>query len=128
MLILSFADQGITPAKMILDNAQYRGEMNSQQRAEWTKQRDQYTRPKHLIPRIIQRFKTKLSDSQPMALFRDKFWYRTDGMSRPLPTLLWMANDRSKLNPWLDNLSIVGLFLASVMMATGSANVLLIVV
>lgn len=60
-----------------------------------------------------------------MTMFRDKFWYRTDTMDRPLPTLLWFA-DRSKLNTWMDSLAIVGLFLASIMLATGSANTLLI--
>jgi len=56
----------------------------------------------------------------------EHFWHRTDRMNRPLPTLLWFARDRNQLNSWLDNLANVGLFLSTIMLATGSANVLLI--
>lgn len=47
-------------------------------------------------------------------------------MDRPLLTLLWLADNRSKLNPWLDNLANIGLFLSTIMLATGSANAVLI--
>ena len=120
------SDRGITPARKILDNAQKRGEAKSKQRKEWVQQRNNYAKAKHLLPRLLNRCKCSLSDSVLITSFRDKFWYRTDGNGRPLPTLLWLARDRSKLNPWLDNLSEIGLFLALIMLATGSANVPLI--
>jgi hypothetical protein len=119
-------DRGITPARKYLDNAQRRGEQSSERRKEWVKQRDKYSQPKYMLPRLIQKCKTIFSDSRICTIFRDKFWYRTDQMGRPLPTLLWFAKDRSNLNPWLDNLASTGLFLATVMLATGSANVLLL--
>jgi len=118
-------DRGITPARRVLENAQNRGEFKSQRRKEWIKQRHQYTpsRSKHFVSNIIQTIKMTVSDCHIFTLFRDKFWYRTDGMDRPLPTLLWFAKDRSNLNPWLRNLANMGLFLATIMFATGSANV-----
>ena len=122
----SVTDRGITPARKILDNAQTRGEAKSRQRKEWVKQRNKYAKAKHLVPRLVNKCKNSFSDSVLITFFRDKFWYRTDGNGRPLPTLLWLARDRSSLNPWLDTLSGIGLFLASIMLATGSANVPLI--
>ena len=47
-------------------------------------------------------------------------------MNRPLPTLLWFAHDYNNLNPWLDGLADAVLFLSVIMLATGSAHVLLL--
>ena len=65
-------------------------------------------------------------DSHLADLFRDKFWYRTDRADRPLPCLLWLAKDRTNLNPWLDGLANGGLMLSAIMLATGSANAFLL--
>ena len=122
------SDRGITPARLVLDNAEKRGRIKSQQRKEWIEQRDQYasSRSKHLFSRIIKRGKTKISDYPLVTFFRDQFWYRTDGTNRPLLTLLWFAKDRSNLNSWLDSHANAGLFLSALLLATGSANALLI--
>lgn len=118
-------DRGITPAKRILDEAQKVGEVRSARRKEWVKQRAKYDNGSGANKTILE-LKNKFSDSKIAELFRDKFWYRQDRAGRPLPTLLWLARDRDNLNPWLDCLANVGLFLSTVMLASGSANVFLL--
>jgi len=115
-------DRGITPARKILDAAEARGKSKSDRRKEWIEERKQYSTPNN----ILDRCKNIILDSAPMNVFRDKFWHRSDRMDRPLVTLLWLARDRNNLNPWLDRLANVGLFLSTVMLATGSANFFLI--
>jgi len=116
-------DRGIVPARKILNAAERRGEAKSARRREWLEERKGYSS----VPNdFLSKCKNKVLDSPLAEAFREKFWHRTDGMDRPLPTLLWLARDRSKLNPWLDGLANVGLFLSALMLATGSANVLLI--
>jgi len=115
-------DNGILPARNVLDIAEHRAKNKARRRKEWVEERKAYTSP----TTIVERYKNNFLDSKAMDLFREKFWYRTDGMERPLPTLLWLANDRNKLNPWLDGLANIGLFLSTIMLATGSANALLI--
>lgn len=56
----------------------------------------------------------------------EKFWHRTDKMDRPLLSLLWLAPNRNKLNPWLTNLANIGIILSLIMLCTGSANVFLL--
>ena len=113
---------GITPARYVLNNAQSRGEARSQRRKAWVNERAQYNSTQSAS--FLSWMSTKLSDSTMATVFRDKFWYRTDGMERPLPTLLWFARDRNKLNHWLDGLANIGLFLSAIMLGTGSASVL----
>ncbi|KAL9179644.1 hypothetical protein ACHAXT_008934 [Thalassiosira profunda] len=115
-------DRGITPARNVLNGAQKRGEIKSARRREWIAERNGYASSHSVWAKC----KNKLMDSKPADLFRDKFWFRTDRMDRPLPTLLWLAKDRKNLNPWLDGLANVGLFLSTIMLATGAANVPLI--
>lgn len=120
------SDKGITPARKVLDNAEKRGALKSQQRKDWIQQRDRYTTSQsthNILSRLLNICRTKLSDFHLVTKFRDEFWYKSDGMNRPLPTLLWFAKDRSNLNPWLDGLANTGLFLSTIMLATGSANV-----
>ena len=129
-------DRGITPARKILDDAQQRGEVKSARRKQWLAERANYSTQSSssrskggdiasLFTRFISKCITNFSDSFLVYTLRDKFWYRTDRMDRPLPTLLWFAPDRNNLNPWLDGLANSGLFLSSIMLSTGSSNVLL---
>lgn len=115
-------DRGITPARNILNAAEQRGEAKSTRRKEWLEDRKKYTSSNDFIDKC----KNKVLDSTPANIFRDKFWNRTDRMDRPIISLLWLARDRNNLNPWLDGLANVGLFLSTIMLATGSANALLI--
>jgi len=113
-------DNGITPARNALNEAERRGEIKCKRRREWLEERKKYTSS----PNTLDKIKNYILDSKPANIIRDKFWHRTDRMERPLPTLLWFARDRNKLNHWLDGLANVGLFLSAIMLATGSANVL----
>lgn len=112
-------DRGIAPARNVLDDSQKRQEVRSARRKEWAQERKNYSQKGSW-------WMNKVADSRIADLFRDKFWFRTDRADRPLPCLLWLANDRSNLNPWLDFLANSGLLLSTIMLATGSANALLI--
>lgn len=116
-------DRGITPARHVLDTAQRRGEAKSARRREWLEERKHYSGQNSTSLNFFVRCKHRISDSAPAEAFRDKFWHRADRMDRPLLTLLWFARDRSQLNPWLDGLANAGLFLSTLVLATGSANV-----
>eukprot|EP00585_Thalassiosira_rotula_P004627 CAMPEP_0196135298 /NCGR_PEP_ID=MMETSP0910-20130528/3988_1 /TAXON_ID=49265 /ORGANISM="Thalassiosira rotula, Strain GSO102" /LENGTH=694 /DNA_ID=CAMNT_0041395419 /DNA_START=322 /DNA_END=2406 /DNA_ORIENTATION=+ len=120
-------DNGISPARNILNAADRRGEAKSARRKEWLEQRKNYTSTasSNNSTNFVVKCKNKLLDCPPATAFRDKFWHRTDRRDRPLPTLLWFARDRNNLNPWLDGLANVGLILSAMMFATGSANVVL---
>jgi len=120
-------DNGISPARNILNAADRRGEAKSARRKEWLEQRKNYTSTasSNNSTNFVVKCKNKLLDCPPATAFRDKFWHRIDRRDRPLPTLLWFARDRNNLNPWLDGLANVGLILSAMMFATGSANVVL---
>ena len=111
-------DNGILPARNVLNDAESRGDAKQKRRKEWLKESKAYQSKISIIDKCKNYFMTY----KPI----EDFWHRTDRMNRPLPTLLWFARDRNQLNPWLDNLANVGLFLSSIMLMTGSANVLLI--
>jgi len=111
-------DNGILPARNVLNDAENRGIAKSKRRNEWLNESKAYQSKFSFIDKCKNYFMTY----KPI----EDFWHRTDRMNRPLPTLLWFARDRNQLNPWLDNLANVGLFLSSTMLMTGSANVLLI--
>ena len=113
-------DNGITPARNALNEAELRGNIKCKRRREWLEERKKYTSSLSTLDKI----KNNILDSKPCNIFREKFWHRTDRMERPLPTLLWFARDRNKLNHWLAGLANIGLFLSAIMLATGSANVL----
>ena len=117
-------DRGITPARYVMDAAQSRGDVKSARRREWLEERKKYSSTANNS--LLAKCRNKILESTPVNIFREKFWHRTDRADRPLPTLLWFARDRYNLNPWLDGLANVGLFLSTVMLATGSANVILI--
>mmetsp|Transcript_12637 Transcript_12637/g.18907 ORF Transcript_12637/g.18907 Transcript_12637/m.18907 type:complete len:710 (-) Transcript_12637:1276-3405(-) len=112
-------DRGIAPARLVLNDCQKRQELRSARRKEWAEERKKYSQKGSWVM-------NKLSDSRIATLFRNKFWFRTDRADRPLPCLLWLAKDRRNLNPWLDGLANTGLLLSTIMLATGSANALLI--
>mmetsp|Transcript_25720 Transcript_25720/g.43602 ORF Transcript_25720/g.43602 Transcript_25720/m.43602 type:complete len:711 (+) Transcript_25720:134-2266(+) len=112
-------DRGVAPARIVLNDCQKRQELRSARRKEWAEERKKYSQKGSWVM-------NKLSDSRIATLFRDKFWFRTDRADRPLPCLLWLAKDRRNLNPWLDGLANTGLLLSTIILATGSANALLI--
>lgn len=121
-------DNGILPASKVLNAAQKRGEDKMKRRKAWLEERKNYTstRDEQNSLWFGRRCKNALLESKVCNTLREKFWYRTDRLDRPLITLLWLAPDRTKLNPWLDTLANIGLLLSTTMLATGSANVPLI--
>ena len=121
-------DNGISPARSVLNDSQQRQEQKSTRRKEWLEERKKYARQNKgsWLRSLFLKFKHKMDGSRFADLFCDKFWFRTDRVDRPLPCLLWLASDRNNLNPWLDGLANAGLLLSAIMLATGSANVLLI--
>jgi hypothetical protein len=130
-------DDGITPAKRVLDQAQARGLFKRHQRLQWRKEGDdqisnkpkrtgwrrflpirQRPRPLHSLSRWLD------LHSPTWVRMREIWWDRTDRADRPVTTLLWLANNtRTDLNSWLDSLAVNGLALSVAMMVTGAANV-----
>ena len=131
-------DTGITPARHILDVAQARGSEKRLRRDEWLnstlakRPRLYETINNHNILAILAN--TKFVRSLRMAInhntfyqhWRERLWDRADGMGRPVTTLLWLAKDRRRLNPWLDGIAICGMALSLIVFWFGAANVPLI--
>lgn len=124
-------DNGITPARDILNDAEERGRQKKQRRLEWRKQN--YTEPSIGLFSIRQREKHffrwigKHVDNNPWLLrAREVLWDRSDSLDRPLTTLLWFVKDRTQLNPWLDRIALTGLLVSAFIMFLGAANVPLV--
>jgi lipase maturation factor 1 len=128
-------DRGITPAKLVLDQAQARGTFKRHERLQWRKNGgdmisstkntangwrrfvDNRLRPLRLLSRCADRIPT-------LVRLREVWWDRSDRADRPVTTLLWLANEnRTDLNSWLDTFAVNGLALSVAMAVTGAANV-----
>jgi Lipase maturation factor len=130
-------DDGITPAKRVLDQAQARGLFKRHQRLRWRKEGgDRISKnpsvtgwrrflPIHQRPRPLHSLSRWLDlHSTTWVRMREIWWDRSDRADRPVTTLLWLANNtRTDLNSWLDSLAVNGLALSVAMMVTGAANV-----
>ena len=114
-------DTGMTPAKQVLDAADRRAQITRQKRKEWMQTSDP-TRGALNI-NMLQQLVTKIETT-----INNLLWDRTDKIGRPVTTILWMAKDRSKLDPWLDGIAAVGLAASSAMLLTGAANVPLLLI
>lgn len=118
-------DSGIVPARLALDRAEERGRLSRERRLEWRRRMaatgfDGESAKWSGVQRYIGAF----IDRHPHLIrLREIFWDRTDGMERPVTSVLWLARDRGNLNPWLDNIARCGLAMAGVMFLAGSANV-----
>lgn len=133
-------DNGITPARRILNQAESRGRQNAERRMQWRQtsvsQGETMLPPSEKKGRFIVLFAKARSmlrtvaqqlDTNPKFVkIRETWWDRTDSLNRPLTTLLWLAKDRQRLNPWLDNLALTGLVLSSIIFVSGAANVPLV--
>eukprot|EP00978_Attheya_sp_CCMP212_P023621 scaffold72706_cov52-Attheya_sp.AAC.8 len=126
-------DKGITPARVILDEASAKGKSTRQQRDDWLEQRKDFRNPTSVNTggplgilwrtRFVQQFWWRLHELEWFAKIREVVWDRSDRFGRPLLTLLCLAPDRQKLNGWLDGISLTGLGLAATMLWRGAANV-----
>ena len=132
-------DDGITPAKNVLDRAEERGKQKRKTREEWrkspaSKKTTKYTQTMALISNVTQFVideNPKLARLQNVTKqyaedIREKLWDRSDGLNRPVTTLLWLAKDRKQLNPFLDDIAIAGLAISSLIFLFGAANVPLV--
>ena len=116
-------DAGITPARDVLDRSEGRGAARSARRREWLGGQEGQRRRRRGVDLLLARCWYGFLESAPISSFRDRFWYRTDAIDRPLISLLWLARDRSNLNPWLDGLANAGLAMSATVLAAGCANV-----
>jgi len=139
-------DDGITPARRVLDAAEERGRIKKERRLAWRKQQQQQdagARPAAqpppnaddpsrglLLPLRRLVFSTKRAignwfDSIPFLVgLREVLWDRCDGLDRPVTTLLWLAKDRSNgLNRWLGGVAWTGFATSLLILALGAANV-----
>ena len=129
-------DNGIAPARRILDAAEARGRKTATRRQAWL---DSTLSEKPLVSSSSReelspwfRFKNslvvkslilKINRNARFQHWRERLWDRQDGMGHPVTTLLWLAKDRSNLNRWLDGICNWGLGLSLVVLVTGAANV-----
>jgi lipase maturation factor 1 len=58
----------------------------------------------------------------------DRLWDQADTMGRPLTTVLWLAKDRTHLNPRLDGIAVLVIVSSVAMLVTRAANVPLLLI
>lgn len=105
-------DTGICPARNVLDNAQRRGTEKRKRRLAWRQTYGAKAR-QSWIGRTIENIPW-------LGSWKERLWDRRD---RPLISFLWLAKDRSRLDRWLDGVSLVGLVLSLAVFVKGAANV-----
>jgi hypothetical protein len=116
-------DSGITPARRLLDQAEERGRVKRKQREAWISDGGTTEKSRNPVRNLKVGITSKLKENQRLQRLRELLWDRTDSSNRPLATLLWLAKDRSKLNPWLDKIALGGIGMASLVFILGAANV-----
>jgi len=127
-------DRGITPARNVLDAAYDRGKLKRRRREDWLHQRQNYTslgdkdemntfwyRLRNM--KTYRKVEDKIESSNVFCNMREVLWDRCDRMDRPLLTLLYLAKDRSNIDPWLDGIAKAGIAMAAFVFFTGAANV-----
>ena len=127
-------DNGITPARRILNAAEQRGKDKRMARAKWIQQRkkykiigdpDQTNRTLHWVrnTRPYRHLEDTVETSKVFQDAKELLWDRSDAIDRPLLSLLFMAKDRHNLDPWLDGIAKAGISMSAFVLATGAANV-----
>jgi len=128
-------DNGITPARFMLQEAKDRAKTKRERREAWVRQffgPDQQRRDQD-DPSQKRWFSSVKNQAKIMQLWirrnpkyqraREVLWDRADLLDRPITTLLWLAPDFRKLDSWLDGIACTGLALSSLVFILGSANV-----
>lgn len=129
-------DNGITPARNVLNRAEQRGKEKRIRREEWW---DKFkdckrvsTEERMNLISILRQTKIgvkvgkSLNNSTNFQDLREMFWDRADRLGRPYISLLWALSPKQRnqnMNQWLDGIALAGLSLSSVMFLFGSANV-----
>jgi lipase maturation factor 1 len=135
-------DDGITPARNILDKIEEKGRRRRKVHDEWW----QYQKTLGISEKSINNaestvwgtFKsskvgrwigTVLNDSKWIQDIREFFLYRLDSMGRLCPSLLWFLSNKDRntnIDKWLDRIAIAGLSTSVFIFILGSANVFLL--
>lgn len=124
-------DNGISPSRHILDQAEARGAVTASRRAKWLNS-TMADRPivynginplKKVwnLPKV-QKVRRSIARHPKTNYCRERLWDRNDGMGRPVTTILWLAKDRGKLDAWLDSISTCGIALSLLVFLLGAAN------
>ena len=127
-------DRGITPARYALISANERGKMKRRRREEWLLQRQNYPKigdKDEMNPvwywlrntRLYRKAEDALDRSVIYCNLREALYDRSDRMDRPLLSLLHLAQNKQKLDVWLDGIAKTGLAMSAFLLATGAANV-----
>jgi len=137
-------DNGITPARDVLNQVEERASEKRKQREErWGEQNNQgktreplppssHSDDSGVIGAVLKTTKMsriigdKLNSSNTFQNIREILWDRSDRMGRLYPTLLWFIpkEDReNNMNEWLDRIALAGIGLSLSMFVLGAANV-----
>lgn len=125
-------DNGITPVRNTLYQAEVRGREKRLRRLEWRRSGAASGVPKSrptsvwdVIARTkAYRWATEAIDrSERLTKLREIWWDRSGRIGRPMTTVLWLCKDRLHLNRWLDGIAMCGLALGSMVFVLGAANV-----
>ena len=127
-------DNGITPARHILQSSYERGKMKRRRREEWLRQRQNYPKlgdKDEMNPvwywfrntRPYRKAEDALDGSATFCNLREALYDRSDRMDRPLLSLLYLAKNKQKIDPWLDGIAKAGIAMSAFLLTTGAANV-----
>lgn len=124
-------DDGITPARWVLEEARDRASLKREGREAWMENMtmssssengdSQSRKPKKkgLAAKLLRTIqKNKLYQKN-----REVLWDRADRSGRPITTILWLAKDFAHINPWLNGIAMAGMFLSALVAILGAANV-----
>jgi hypothetical protein len=135
-------DNGITPARDVLDHVELRArEKRSRREESWPQPKTQGktmgTLPKSIHSneeflsiakntKVGRMIGNKLNSSVPFQDMREILWDRADQLGRLYPSVLWFMSkdDRARnMNGWLDAIAMSGIGLSLSMFVLGAANV-----
>lgn len=125
-------DNGITPARNVLDAAQQRGELKRKSREQWLKSSLSEglvaTEGRNLLFRlqnaiIVRKIGLSINRNSMYQHWRERLWDRQDGMGQPVTALFWLVKDRNKVNVWLDGVATCGICLSLLVLLLDSAKV-----
>ena len=116
-------DNGITPARFLLDQAEARGRLKTERRLRWREQQYGSRTRLPLALRLRRAVGAAIDRNPRLRNCRETLWDRQDHAGQPVTTLLWLARDRNKLDPVLDSVAQLGLAMSFMIMAKGAANV-----
>ena len=135
-------DNGITPARDVLDHVEERAREKRKRREKWWQEQKVLGKTMEPLPTfnqfsdgpfsIVKSTKIgrvigdKLNSSNIFQNMRELLWDRSDRLGRLYPTVLWFMSKEDRgnnMNAWLDGIAMTGMGLSFTMFALGAANV-----